>query len=467
MPVTVDLYLMDSVRTEGNEQLQFFNRQAWRAALGDCAATFSDPWGVLSAGWPSDSLVIRNDTLFQYTAYGSLPFIFLPQANVGQSWEVATDFPGNDYDVITITCFVMEQRTFLGIPDSVKVFTMTPNGASNGQVPISNYQIVLSKAHGLVQFIPFTQFLYHPPSVQFRPLSLIGMDGTAGIAGFTRPGFADFFHLHPGDVLVWEYEDYPGDISQPWTHIYTRDSITGSVITADSVRYNLHRNRYQWNGVLDSVMDLSFTGYRSQYQSLVDIGPDAITVAHTSGGIDPYFPVGGFEQAFFATSAYSLGEVPGVPGPVLSWGYGITGHWLDSETCQAGEVVDIGYGARLDTRAGANLVDWSDVIGNIRKWTLIGSVIDGMPDGDLTVGTGQRSMMPDGFGVYPNPVRDRLFIQGAGGAWPYVITDAMGREVLRGQTDGNGIAVAQLPKGLYLLRVEQAGRVVAARFVKE
>lgn len=467
-PVTAELYLMDSVRTEGSEQLQFFNRQAWRAALGDCAATLSDPWGAFTAGWPTDSLIIRNDTIFQYTAYGSLPFLFLPQATVGQSWVVATDFPGNAYDTITVTCAVLEQRTFLGITDSVKVFTMAPNGASDGQVPISSYEIVLSKAHGLVEFIPFTQFLNHPPSVQYRPLSLIGMDGANGTAGFTKPGFTDFFHLHPGDVLIWEYKDYPGDISQPWTHIYARDSITGSLITGDSVRYHLYRRQYQWNGVLDTVLNLSYTGYRSQYQYLVDIGPTAVTVPHTSGGVDPYFPVGGLGQAFFATSAYSVEEVPGAPSPVLSWSYGITGHWLNTEICGPTEMVDLGYGARLDTRAGANFVDWSDVIGNIRKWALIGSVIDGVPDGDLTLGVDEGSVTAHDLRVYPNPVRDRLSIQaGPDAISPFVITDAMGRVVLRGQTDGNGIAVEQLPKGPYLLRMQVGGQSMTARFVKE
>lgn len=43
----------------------------------------------------------------------------------------------------------------------------------------------------------------------------------------------------------------------------------------------------------------------------------------------------------------------------------------------------------------------------------------------------------------------------------------MGREVQRGQTDGNGITVEQLPKGLYLLWMQVGEQLMTARFVKE
>lgn len=467
-PVTVEQCLMDSVRNEGGQELQFFNMQAWKQALGDCASTFSDPWGSLQNQWPKDSLIIRNDTVFQYSAYGTLPFFFLPQAALGQAWTVVSDYPGNDYDQITIACIGQEERTFLGITDSVKVFSLTPNGSSPGQTPISDFQVVLSKAHGLVEFVPFNLFLFHPSSVQFRALSLIGLDVDDGSIGFTKPRFTDFFHLHPGDLLVWEYEHYPGDISQPWTHFYARDSIVNSVLGVDSVTYEVHRMKYQWSGELDAVLDLSFTGRRAQYQYLVDAGPGAITIGDASEGVDPYFPNANFDQAFFGTSAYELLAGPGTFDTIVQWGYGISGQWLDPTDCIAGEVFDIGFGARLDTRAGANVVDWSDVIGNIRKWTLIGSIINGVPDGDITVGLGHRTVVESAVKVWPNPAVDRIHVELPAGAseWRYELRDALGRCWDRGMLNASGLDVSRLPAGIYVMGLRTAGRSISTRFIK-
>ena len=464
---TVELYLLDSVRNEGDEQVQLFNMQAWFATMGDCAASFADPIGLLGSLWPKDSLIVRNDTVFQYTAFGNAPFFFLPQAAIGQSWDVVSDFAGNDYDQITITCTAKEEHLVLGSADSVKIFTLTPNGASSGQLPISNFQMVLSKSHGLVEFVPFALFIHHPASVNFYTLQLTGAHGSNESAGFIRPGFNDFFHLQAGDALVWEYERYPADISQPWTHFYASDSITSSLITDDSVTYHVQRRQFNWTGELDTVLSLSFTGYLEQYKNLVDIGPDAITIASIEYGADPYFPGVTMDHIFFATDRYALLPALGPSGAVIGWGFGYAGPILNTENCLAIETVDIAYDARLDTWAGFNLVDWSDYFG-IRRWTLIGSIIEGVPVGDLTLGLTKARAGRNGITTYPNPAHDRLFVNTADHlVASYVITDAQGREVQRGQLDADGIPVAALPNGLYLLRAQSGVQVLAACFIKE
>jgi hypothetical protein len=475
LPVTADLYLMDSVRTEGDQELQFFNMQAWREALGTCASTLSDPNGNLDLldyflHWPKDSLIVRNDTVFQYSEYGSLPFFFLPQAFVGQQWTVTSDYPGNDYGAITITCTGLEQRTFLGITDSVKVFSLTPNGSSQGQLPVDAFQMVLSKSYGLVEFVPFNLFLYHPPTMDFTSLEVIGIRQGSDTLGFRKPDFSDFFHLHAGDVMVWEFEHYPGDISQPWYHFYVRDTITSSVITPDSVQYGIDRFRIDLGLGPDTSYSLVQRGYRTEYGSILGIGPNSLTPAHGTGAFqDPYFTSGGIENWLYATSTFRLRLDPGSQDTITALSYSLSNLLIVTENCEVNEVIDEGFAAALDTRAGFTLVDWSDVIMNVHRWTLIGSVIDGVPDGNYTVGLAEPRIEPSMILVRPNPAHDHIFLQLASGgnALTYEFRDAMGRFRKSGVYSAKGIPVSELPAGLYVVRASLGDRTAVARFVKQ
>ena len=174
-PVTVDMYLVDSVRTVGARDIQYFNTSQLNAMLGPCAGSVVGD-GYTQTLLDRDSLVLRDDTAYFFTEYGTLPTILLPQATLGQSWVVHSNYSGNSYDQITVTCSALEQRTFLGITDSVKVFTFQPNGSSPSQTPITSFQMVLSKSHGLVEFVPFGLFQYHPNGVNFKSLKLVGID---------------------------------------------------------------------------------------------------------------------------------------------------------------------------------------------------------------------------------------------------------------------------------------------------
>ena len=214
-PVSVELYRMDSILASAGEDVLYFNKRSRSQMLGDCAATLTFPEDYLTGTYPQDSLILRNDTVFFNSEFSTLPFYFLPLATIGQSWTVISDYSGNGYDQITITCTGIEQRTFMGITDSVKVFSMLPSGSSTGQTPISDLQIVLSKEHGLVEFVPFEQFLYHPTSVQFRSMKMVGLSNGITSIGFHKPDLADYFHLHAGDVLVWAVHLVPDVVPFP------------------------------------------------------------------------------------------------------------------------------------------------------------------------------------------------------------------------------------------------------------
>lgn len=73
--------------------------------------------------------------------------------------------------------------------------------------------------------------------------------------------------------------------------------------------------------------------------------------------------------------------------------------------------------------------------------------------------------------AWPNPAADELNLSAPlnGGATRLSISDATGRILLTGTSAGGGalqVDVSTLPAGVYLLRLEQAGEVAVARFVK-
>jgi hypothetical protein len=72
----------------------------------------------------------------------------------------------------------------------------------------------------------------------------------------------------------------------------------------------------------------------------------------------------------------------------------------------------------------------------------------------------------DDMVVYPNPVSDRLRIEGQCIDCTYKIIDALGRLVLRGVWDTEGIRVQTLRAGKYQILIEHVDRVQQVAFVK-
>lgn len=64
---------------------------------------------------------------------------------------------------------------------------------------------------------------------------------------------------------------------------------------------------------------------------------------------------------------------------------------------------------------------------------------------------------PYGFAAYPNPVKDRLFVQNAGNA-NFIITDENGKTVLTKSITGKEeIDVSELTSGVYYLKNTSTG----------
>lgn len=70
----------------------------------------------------------------------------------------------------------------------------------------------------------------------------------------------------------------------------------------------------------------------------------------------------------------------------------------------------------------------------------------------------------DGIKIYPNPVADKLSVLGIGKNQQYSIYSADGKLVKKGKfAEGKAIEVHDLPKGVYLLKIENQN----LKFIKE
>lgn len=440
-PIAVDRILMDSAYVDGDRTV-YYNKRRFRAELYGPAAELLNAaiWGYWEM-WPMepslymDSLEYRNDTAFFHSDYSTSPFFFLPKAAVGDSWTVTSDYPGNAFEDITITCMAIDQAVFLGITDSVKTFDL----------PEVGMQMRLSKTHGLVEFPALVSLLYHPPGQPFPGYEMIGLDRPGETAGYQQPGFLDYFPLQPGDVLLWQY-DWQGMITDLPIHELYRDSITYTNANPDSVVYRFDRTKRHTDQSITFHPQATSTWLRSQWRPFLEASPNDWCLG-PDDAVDAY--------SAWSTNWLQLKVDPSTEDTV-------------TEVQPSYMAIDIGRSFRLDTRVGLleQTYWYNPYEGSLR---LIAYRVGGVTVGDLeSLHLGLQENPRQGRGIYPNPVRDRLFIQaGLDTMLPFVITDAMGREVQRGQTDGTGIAVAQLPKGLYLLRMQMGGQLMTARFVKE
>lgn len=462
-PVPVEMYLVDSVRSIGDVEVHYFNMALLNSMLGTCAGSVVGNWYTQTL-LDRDSLILSNDTAHFFTEYGTLPTILLPQAFLGQSWVVQSDYAGNAYDQITVTCSALEQRIFLGITDSVKVFTFQPNGSSPSQTPITGFQMVLSKSHGLVEFVPFELFQFHPYTVNFRSLKLVGIDADGTQAGFHEPGFQDYFHLTAGDVLVWELHNQPVWISDPETYEYYHDSITSSVNTEDSVVYHGIRTYYHADGSVTSGTALLGRYVNPGLNSLLHSGTKDIGTLSTAlfgAGADPWRI---WHKAPYQRLIDPIYLDTTIVSSFESWG-----DLLDTTNCFLIEGIDTDDEVDLDTWAG--LIRTCNFFNGQGSYcmTIIGSTVGGITKGLITVGIGQaREIDRTALAVYPNPATESIFVDlPSNGTWQYTIIDALGHSLKAGSVGVEGISISELTRGVYMLRIHAGDRVATSRFVKE
>lgn len=458
----IDMYLMDSVQVVNDEEILLFNAKLTVGGAEDCTQEIIQglPWWTFDDNDIS-TLQRRNDTVFYFTPQSLLPFFFLPRAELGESWTVVSTHSANTYQEITITCVSIEEESFWGVTDSVKTFTMAANGSSPGQVPISNFTMRLSQNYGLLEFVPFDQFLVHPPSMNFSSTRCLGINAGGVNLGFRLPGLHDYFQLSTGDLRLWRSQQFP--VMQPTITKYYLDSVTDVAITADTIRIT----SYRWI----ERPGIDITGPFVQIETYSNLGSSAILNCPSgwvAAGYDPIWQIDQDAGVWIKPDlSFSISSASG--DTILMSSLYSEIFSVDTTSCFFMTPTDYGMERRLQTGIGVvELCQGSSQQFQPDCTTLIGSRIGGVVNGPIALGVSERS--PDAASplLYPNPVAEVLFLHGD--MQPQAplceILDATGKVVLSLRYQG-GIPVADLQQGAYVLRVYDRSGPRHARFIKQ
>ncbi len=465
----IDLYLMDDVFIDGQDTLLNFRKNIDIQGAGSCYHEVADY--IDSLGWYGphnytiDFLVKSGDEVFYYWENSANPFYFIPTASVGQSWDIVSTYDENDYSTITITCSDIQLESFLGISDSVKTFTLQSNGSSPNQTPIENFVIKLSKNFGLIEFVPFIQFLYHPDSEAFKSQKLIGLEKAGIKYGFEPPGFEDYFHLSEGDILLWHHY-YKHVSPEPAQNSYYRDSITQAIITPDSVTYLYDRVIQRYDGDTIYQQGKSVTYRKHNLQNIINTPPNDYGFGNNQFGEGlPEYEDG----VQIWKSDYLSIDTDTIPGDtVIGYSFVAPEFTVDTTDCGIYIYWDLSYSFRLNTYSGITQYcanNWSTDC-----TTLIGSIIDGVQTGSLDFPSSIREIPNiSTLEIYPNPASDAIIIGKLNqpNNSNYKILTSTGQLVKQGKLNDNTVQINELAQGLYFLLIFKNESLYRGMFVKQ
>lgn len=327
-----------------------------------------------------DSLVYDHDSVLYYFLEGDYPleFVFKPLAHPGDEWNLSSHLSRKG------TCISAGISEVFGVSDSIKTYAL--------QTVLGDVQFILSKTYGLVQFVPFTFFFQEIPldggdEFPFLNYKLIGLQNDDELKGFSMPGFSDYFHLSAGDQLLWENKSWE---INGLTTSFLKDSLISSVISNDSVSYEIRREKYDSTGQYLENYELTVTYYKSDYEYLLQT--PAIWCATNSADLNgELFIIDNMEMN-------SVGS-----DTIFSKAYHNNGCFFekyDNEcfiTC-----IETFYQNEYKVTSLEGLVYYNGFYGN--EMELQGSIIDGRLRGSMNIPpAGLNFVQPDQFKVYPNP----------------------------------------------------------------
>ncbi len=81
----------------------------------------------------------------------------------------------------------------------------------------------------------------------------------------------------------------------------------------------------------------------------------------------------------------------------------------------------------------------------------------------ITATADAKTILP--LRIFPNPVDDQFFVDGIENEYTYSILDFTGRTLDRNVTNEKYVSVSSLTEGVYVIRIEQEGKVYMTRFV--
>lgn len=101
---------------------------------------------------------------------------------------------------------------------------------------------------------------------------------------------------------------------------------------------------------------------------------------------------------------------------------------------------------------------------NNKGWTISGDVYNGLCNQTLST---SETATTNTASIYPNPVKDHIYLKSIPNATDYIITDMSGRTVAKDHLKHEEITVRLLPPGNYILQVLTKNKIHSFPFIKQ
>ncbi|MBX2942966.1 MAG: thrombospondin type 3 repeat-containing protein [Cyclobacteriaceae bacterium] len=245
------------------------------------------------------------------------------------------------------------------------------------------------------------------------------------------------------------------------------DKVDQTISFDQTVNHTLGDNSFALNATSSSGLDVVFSTSSDKVQinsSLVTIvSAGRVSIAANQPGNDSYNPADEVAQSFCINPEKPIISIGGrnTASPTLTSSSAAGNQWFLNGSAIAGETgQSLGITGQGQYAVQVSADDCVSELSEIKVFIITG-------DGNSADDTGEML-------VYPNPVRDRLFISLQGfsktGTLEMGIYDLSGRLIMNKQVRAGDIEEADVKHyaaGKYLIRIAQGRKIVNRQFIKE
>lgn len=432
---------VDSFEQNGDNQVFHLNKIAKPVENQNFAYLFNEPQFLL------DDIIIQpngewvcEDTFF--TPLDDIQsFSIFPNAQLNDSWVFM-----NGIEAVISNVGILE---IFGETDSVKTIALSDNS-----------EIILSKNYGIINW-----------KNQYQ---LVGIEGRN--LGTLVPDFDDMYaHVSAGDVACIFRGEWQADETVTGWWEKTRLDIENVDKYEDSIVIvaDVHSIFYQyWKGTEEITKSTqTIIKYRNRH---TDIYPNDTMVIK-----DMYWPV----DESWVISKLNYHEWGGLKKTQVIFEFDESMESTALYPCEGLYSFELCIGNWYSDYV---LVEHSNYFGFLEfydagfEWgasdRLVGYIDDGVEYGDIYpldmfVGTNQLSGSNSNWHIYPNPVQEDLYIKSSqSGLMNWSIFNISGQIMTQGTLEKTKedikLSVKDLPKGIFILQIEQDGEVSREKFFK-
>ncbi|MEZ5013696.1 MAG: T9SS type A sorting domain-containing protein [Chitinophagales bacterium] len=445
----------DSVEADIGSTVYRLNTNADVRSLISCYdETFDEyiNYGGYSAELPLYVTVTDDSTICFWTDPLDSTFVFYPKLPVGASWTIYNDYPAADFEHVTISCDSASILNIFGTTDSVKYYSLSVDDTLTGDFTIDKLTLVLSKAHGFIEYAGFNILLVpNNCSDCYKPFRMSGYIASGDTSGITLPKWSDFIQLQPGDFL--RYHHFSS------TQYGNTSSYTS--VTIDSVRKSADSVEVFSSNLFGSGKTVY---YRDALQLFLEGNPGFFYPGPLD--IDEHQAIWDQNKSI-VNSDYIDIDTNQYPGKMI-FGKNVFSAWfLDTMFCTLMPLFEADFGYRINAYVGWTSRSYGDPLSYTYS-VLVGSILSGHPWGETWPAAIYESDNTEVIPIYPNPTSDLVHIEtNYDKPFSYAILTTSGIRIRNGICAHAVLDLSDLPAGLYMIQLATDTESYIAKIVKK